>query len=114
MNPGETVYHVANPTVEGIVVYSGYPRKDYIPTVAVIFSEPVNFSLSGSSEKHREWICSHNLLYPSSTKAMANSNPELADPDRYMEFLKEKFESRPRELKWYEKFIHFLHRVWKA
>lgn len=88
---GDTVYHVANPTVRGRVVSDHIRPKDYFPTIAVIFDEPVTFSMCGGCDKDKSWVCSHNLLHPTPELAQANNNPELADPEKYRIFINRRF-----------------------
>lgn len=116
MKIGDTVYHVENPTVRGVVVKEIYTRRDYVPTVGVIFDEPVNFSLSGNADKHKFWVCSHNLLYPTTEKAISGNKPELADPHGYVAFLREKFEAEKNiaAMSRYDRFVLALARYWNT
>lgn len=87
---GDTVYHVAHPTISGKIISGHIDERDYTPTIAVLFDEPVTFSCNPLREKDWYWECSHNLLHPTSEAAMLHSNPELADPDKYIAFVRER------------------------
>jgi len=80
---GDKVYHVANPTIMGIVVSTNPKSIPYLPTVAVYFKEPVEFS-TNEGGKERAWICSANLLYECPVIAQANSDPDLKDFGNYI------------------------------
>lgn len=94
MKCGDRVYHVANPNIVGTVITPDYAINlvDFMPTIGVMFSEPVTFSLNLKGEKSKYWICSHNLLHPTADLAAKNNVPELKDPEIYMKFIEHKFQ----------------------
>ena len=76
MEFGQIVYHVANPTVRGVVVET--PANEDQVWIKVFFSEPVRFSGNHFAHKKETWACSRNLLFSSTSEAIENHKPDRA------------------------------------
>lgn len=75
MKVGTPVYHVANPTVRGVLV--GYEHfSSTIPYFGFVrFDEPVCFSGNKPRGAQTEWVCTLDYLYPTSELAQAAHVP---------------------------------------
>lgn len=72
------VYHVANPSVPGIILKKypeDFPKNNWI---GVIFLKKVEFSGNIQRGKHHYWLCSSNPLFKSSKEAFNNHDPKRA------------------------------------